>query len=322
MSQALLPLVPLYLAGITLKNAAYEHGWLTAERLQWPVVSIGNISVGGSGKTPLVIHLARLLTAQGISVDVLSRGYGRSSAGVARVDPAGSAEQFGDEPLLIARKTGVPVYVGASRHAAGLRAEHEASGPGVHLLDDGFQHRKLARDVDIVVVHRSDFEQHLLPAGRLREPIRSLQRSSVIVLREKDTSLEVRLRELDVRAPVWIQQRRLVVNTRGPAVAFCGIARPEEFYAGLQAAGVRLLDTRSFSDHHHYENADIESILSMCRITRVEVCLTTEKDAARLSSDQHARLASAVSLATVKLEVSLADEARACEQLLSLLVRK
>jgi tetraacyldisaccharide 4'-kinase len=316
------PLVPLYRAAVAVKNAAYDRSWIASKRLAWPVVSVGNLSVGGSGKTPLVIRLAQLLTAQNISVDVLSRGYGRSATFVAGVDPSGSSEEFGDEPLLIAQKAAVPVYVGASRHAAGLLAERASPRRGIHLLDDGFQHRKLARDVDIVVVHRSDFEQGLLPAGRLREPLSSLRRASVIVLRGEDAVLEARLRERGLQAPVWIQHRRLVVDPRGPAVAFCGIARPEEFFTALKANGVDLLATRAFRDHHRYEDADIDAVLALCRSAGAEVCITTEKDAVRLSPKQRATLASAVKLEAAQLEVSLGDEASAIEQLLALLVRK
>lgn len=323
MNQALLPLVPLYRAAVGLKNTSYDRGWLAGERLQRPVVSIGNLSVGGGGKTPLVIHLAQLLSAHGLSVDVLSRGYGRNSTAVACVDPAGSAEEFGDEPLLIARKAGVPVYVGASRYAAGLLAESESSPPGVHLLDDGFQHRKLARDADIVVVHKSDFQQHLLPAGRLREPLASLNRASAIVLREEDAGLAEELHKLGVRAPVWIQQRRrLVVETRGAAVAFCGIARPEEFYTALKTSGIDVVGTRSFRDHHRYMDADVEALLSLCQSSGAKAFITTEKDAVRLSSQQRARLASVMHLEAARLEVSFLDEAAVVKQLLALLVRK
>ncbi len=323
MSRALLlPLVPLYRTAAGLKNTAYDRGWLAAAHLQWPVVSVGNLSVGGAGKTPLVIRLAQLLLAQGLSVDVLSRGYGRNSTAVARVDPRGSAEEFGDEPLLIAHKAGVPVYVGASRYAAGLLAESESSPPGVHLLDDGFQHRKLARNADIVVVHKSDFRQHLLPAGHLREPLASLKRASAIVLREEDAGLAEELHKLGVSAPVWIQQRRLVVDTRGPAVAFCGIARPEEFYTALKTSGIDVVGTRSFRDHHRYMDADVEALLSLCQSSGAKAFITTEKDAVRLSSQQRARLASVMPLEAARLEVSLLDEAAVVEQLLVLLVRK
>jgi tetraacyldisaccharide 4'-kinase len=319
---ALEPLVPLYRAAIAAKNAAYDRGWIAAKRLNWPVVSIGNLSVGGSGKTPLVIRLAQLLSAQNTSVDVLSRGYGRSSAEVGRVDPSGSAERFGDEPLLIAQKANVPVYVGASRYAAGLLAERESRSHGIHLLDDGFQHRKLARDADIVVVHASDFRQQLLPAGRLREPLSSLRRASIIVLRAEDAALEETLRNRGIEAPVWIQHRRLAVKQQGPGIAFCGIGRPEEFFSALKANGIDLAATKSFRDHHRYQDADIDAILDLARTTGAKVCITTEKDAVRMGPTQRARLASAVPLETARLEVSLENEPAIVQQLLAMLVRK
>ena len=124
MRSALLPLTALYAAAVAAKNAAYDRGTTRTQRLKWPVISVGNISVGGSGKTPFVICLARLLRQQGVHTDVLSRGYGRSSDAVELVDAAGGADHFGDEPLLIAQSADVPVYVGASRYAAGLLAEN------------------------------------------------------------------------------------------------------------------------------------------------------------------------------------------------------
>jgi tetraacyldisaccharide 4'-kinase len=321
-SRLLLPLVPLYRTAIAVKNAAYDRGWIAPRRLSWPVVSIGNLSVGGSGKTPLVIRLAELLSAQGLTVDVLSRGYGRNSTATERVDPSGSAERFGDEPLLIAQKAQVPIYVGSSRYEAGLLAEREQSTPGVHLLDDGFQHSKLARDIDIVVVHRSDFEQHLLPAGRLREPLAALRRASIVVLRAEDADLRDALRQRGVQAPIWIQHRRLVIESPGPAVAFCGIARPEEFYAALKAAGVDVAAKQSFRDHHRYQDADIDAVLSLCQKAGAGVCITTEKDMVRLSEKHRVKLTARVRLEAVRLVVSLDDEASAVEQLLALLVRK
>src|SRR5580698_8881757 len=139
----------IYGAAIAARNGLYERGWLSARRLQGPVVSVGNLSAGGSGKTPFVILLGELLKARGIRFNVLSRGYGRKSTGVLLVDPAGLAQEFGDEPLLIARKLQVPVIVGEDRYRAGRFAEAKL-GPQLHLLDDGFQHRALARDFDIV----------------------------------------------------------------------------------------------------------------------------------------------------------------------------
>ena len=145
------------------------------------VISVGNLSAGGTGKTPFVILLGELLKARGIKFDVLSRGYGRSSKGVRLVDPSGLPTEFGDEPLLIARKLQMPVIVGEDRWQAGRFAESKF-GPQLHLLDDGFQHRALARDFDIVLVTPQDAADRLLPDGRLREPLHSLVRADAIVL--------------------------------------------------------------------------------------------------------------------------------------------
>src|SRR5262249_8054956 len=150
----------------------YDTGFCSAE-LRGPVISVGSLSAGGAGKTPLVLLLGELLKQRQIPFDVLSRGYGRKSKGVRLVDPAGEAAEFGDEPLLIARRPGVPVVVGENRYHAGLLAE-QRFGPQLHLLDDGFQHRALARDFDVVALTLVDLNDRLLPAGRLREPLTSL----------------------------------------------------------------------------------------------------------------------------------------------------
>jgi tetraacyldisaccharide 4'-kinase len=318
----LLPLTPVYRAAIGGKNFAYDRGWCSPKHLQWPVVSIGNLSVGGSGKTPLVIKLAQLLSAAGHSVDVLSRGYGRSSTETERVDVAGEASRYGDEPLLIAQKTGVPVYVGASRYEAGVLAEREGAREGFHLLDDGFQHRKLARDVDIVILHSSDFTQRLLPAGRLREPLSGLHRASMIVLRREDALWEEKLRRGGIQAPIWLQHRQLTVDPCGSAFAFCGIARPEEFFMALRSNGVELAGTRAYRDHQAYSGAEMDEILRLARASGAECCVTTEKDAVRLTQAQREKLHAGMPLQVARLEVFLEDESTAMGLLSSLLVRK
>src|ERR1700692_3875850 len=175
------PLTGLYGAASALRNTLFDRGILPSRRLEQPVVSVRNVSVGGSGKTPFVIALGELLQARGIRFDVLTRGYHRKSHGVLVVDPDGNAADFGDEPLLIARRLGVPVIVGESRYDAGRIAEQKFQAQ-LHILDDGFQHRSLARDFDIVLVMESDFSDTLLPSGRLREQVSSLQRADAIVL--------------------------------------------------------------------------------------------------------------------------------------------
>src|SRR5713226_7714970 len=175
------PLSAIYGAVSGARNALYDRGWVGARSLQGSVVSVGNLSTGGSGKTPFVILLGELLKARGVSFDVLSRGYGRKTKGVRVVEPGGSARDFGDEPLLIARLLEVPVIVGEDRYAAGRLAE-ERLGVRLHLLDDGFQHRALARDFDIVLVTPEDARDRLLPVGRLREPPAALKRAHAVVL--------------------------------------------------------------------------------------------------------------------------------------------
>ncbi len=316
-------LIPTYAAALGSKNAAYDRGWVHPKRLRWPVVSVGNLSVGGSGKTPLVVRLAQLLTAENVAVDVLSRGYGRGDVDVVeRADPNGAATRFGDEPLLIARATKVPVYVGASRYEAGSLAEHDAAVAGIHLLDDGFQHRKLARDLDIVVVHASDFDEVLLPAGNLREPLSSLKRAGAVVLRAEDRQKEEDLRRQRISAPVWIQHRKLVLEGVGTAVAFCGIARPEEFFSALSSLNVELQGTLALRDHQVYSKAEIQRLIEMLRKQNAECFVTTEKDSVRLTPAQRRQLEEVAPVRVARLEVSLEDEAAIVRRLMTIAMRK
>jgi tetraacyldisaccharide 4'-kinase len=315
-----LPLAPLewmYGSIVRYRNARFDR--IPAQRLRRPVISVGNLSVGGSGKTPLVICLARLLAKE--NPDVLSRGYGRSGTKAERVDVQGSAEQFGDEPLLIARSAGVPVYVGASRLQAGLLAESEAADQydqaGVHLLDDGFQHRQLARDLDIVVLHRSDIEGRLLPAGRLREPLSSLKRAGVIVLRQEDAELESTIgayARSDCR--VWRMQRSLALSSPvHRALIFSAIGRPNEFFRGLEAAGVGIVRAVRFRDHHRFSMEDIDRLAALGQRLGSDGFVVTAKDEVKLDSAMRARLNEVAPLHTAKLTVTLEDPAAALEHM-------
>ena len=319
MTHALAALTPLYAAAVAAKNAAYDRGWTQARRLRWPVVSVGNLSVGGSGKTPLTIRLVELLRQRGVDVDVLSRGYGRHSTAVERVDPNGTAEQYGDEPLLIARATDAAVYVAPGRYAAGVLAEESAPGPRLHLLDDGFQHRGLARNLDIVVLHRSDFDARLLPAGRLREGIGSLRRAQILVLRAEDADLEPRLRDRGLRQRIWWVERGLEVPAVQRVVGFCAIARPEEFFSGVTGQGVQIAAMRAWRDHHPYTRNDVAELIELHRQHEAEAFLTTEKDRVRLAPDAMRTLESAAPVLTARLKVRLRDETAAIDQLCALL---
>ena len=272
------PLAALYGAAVRARNELYDRRALTLSHLQGPVVSIGNLTVGGSGKTPFLILLGELLKEHSILFDVLSRGYRRMTTGVVPVDPLGAPREYGDEPLLIARKLGVPVIVGEDRYAAGRLGE-EKFGPRLHLLDDGFQHRRLAREFDIVLATSSDARDSLLPTGRLREPLSSLRRADAVVLTNDMPGDGLRLG----RQQVWRVTRDIVApQTKEPCLAFCGIARPQNFIAQLRAAGVMLAGTRSFRDHHRYSAEDVRQLLRLRKQHGATAFVTTEKDAINL----------------------------------------
>jgi tetraacyldisaccharide 4'-kinase len=291
------PLAALYGAGMRVRNELYDHGSLTLSHLQGPVVSIGNLTVGGSGKTPFLILLGELLKENGIPFDVLSRGYRRATRGAMVVDPSGSPRDYGDEPLLIARKLGVPVIVGEDRYAAGRLVE-EKSGPRLHLLDDGFQHRRLAREFDIVLATPGDAQDSLLPSGRLREPISSLRRADAVVLTNETPGDGLRLK----RQQVWRITRDIIPpQTHEPCFAFCGIARPHTFLDQLRTAGVTLAGSRSFRDHHPYSDEDVGQLLRLRKEHGAAAFVTTEKDAVNL--DKHLEALQPIHVVPVSMQL-------------------
>jgi tetraacyldisaccharide 4'-kinase len=286
------PLTGLYGAATALRNTLYDRGVLSSRRLEQPVVSIGNLSVGGSGKTPFVIALGELLKARGIRFNVLSRGYGRKTRGVLVVETVGNAADFGDEPLLIARRLGIPVVLGESRYEAGRVAEQKFQ-PQLHILDDGFQHRSLVRDFDIVLMTERDFDDRLLPSGRLREPLSSLRRADAIVLPRDFSVQNFSVHDLAIESfarqgkLIWRMQREILVPAAPVApIVFCGIARPQQFFSQVRAAGITPAAEVEFRDHHAYRRSDIERLLSMRGRLGAGGFLTTEKDAVNLGSLQ------------------------------------
>jgi tetraacyldisaccharide 4'-kinase len=234
---------------------------------------------------------------------------------VERVIQGGSAEDFGDEPLLIAQASGVPVYVGASRYEAGRLAEGSGKNAALHLLDDGFQHRQLARDVDIVVLHRADFKEKLLPAGRLREAFPSLSRAQIVAMRQEDRELEPELRRRGFAGPVWWMERGLELPAVNRVVAFCAIARGDEFFSGVRSGGVIVAAVRAWRDHHTYTERDIAELIELGRQHEAEAFLTTEKDSMRITNELRRTLESAAPLKAARLMVHLQDEAAALQQL-------
>jgi tetraacyldisaccharide 4'-kinase len=305
------PLSSIYGAVVGARNGLYERRLLPARRLQGPVVSIGNLSVGGSGKTPFVILLGELLKARSIKFDVLSRGYGRKTSGVLRVDPGGSSSEFGDEPLLIARRLEIPVILGEDRYQAGVFAE-QGFGPQLHLLDDGFQHRALARDFDIVLVTADDARDRLLPAGRLREPLTALKRADAIVL---TSGASPEAFPLDGKVVWRVRRGILPENVPARPVAFCGIARPQNFTLQLRKAGVEPAAEAVYRDHHAYTENDIRELLALKAISEADGFVTTEKDAINLGS--YFSVLQPVAVVPVKMD--LADAANAVDIMLRII---
>lgn len=276
-------------------------------RLEVPVISIGNIVVGGTGKTPFTLWLARYLQDRGYVPAILSRGYGRSSTKVARVPSQGETSLqvpvFGDEPVLMARKAGsVPVWVGRKRWESG-KAAVESSGANLLLLDDGFQHLALERDLDFVLMDSQNpfGNGSLLPLGPLREPLEHLERAGAFVLTRaenpsKTLKTKIMIQKRFPDKPVFSCRHRLAgfrVGLDGPkialkslkgqaAVAFAGIARPEDFFKSLRSLGIDLPVCFHFPDHHPYGIADFELILKRARAEKARFLITTEKDMVRL----------------------------------------
>jgi len=288
-------------------------------RLAHPVVSVGNLRVGGSGKTPMVGYVAKLLQAHGHAPSVLSRGYGRIDVldGVTVVSDGTriltDLSRAGDEPLMLARALpGVRVVVGASRYLAGLLAERRL-GATVHLLDDGFQHVELERNVDLLLVDESDLADRPLPAGRLREPLANASLADAALVTAGYATAAERIGRLlgistafrvtrALGAPHLVASGDSVVVPAGSRVfAVAGVARPERFIADLTAVGWDVVGSLTFRDHHPYGARDVDRIRAAAQSASAAIVLTTEKDAIRFSACDLGDLP----LAAVPLEIGV-----------------
>jgi tetraacyldisaccharide 4'-kinase len=326
----LLPLATLYGVVLAMKRQLFRMGWLKQKRLQSPVISVGSVSAGGAGKTPVVLMLAMILRQRGYGVRILTRGYKRSSRGVARVEPFDDAGWRGDEPVLLAQRSGVPVFVGADRYLAGLMAEQSEPSEKqvVFLLDDGFQHRRLARDFDIVLLTKEDAEDRLLPAGNLRESLAVLADADVVVLREDEADslrgVVAGLNGAKGKPAVWVVRRQLSLGDSEGAIlptmpfAFCGIARPENFATMLAGHGYEPVESMFFPDHHAYDEGDVARLLERAGECTANGFVTTEKDAVKLTPVLRDRLESLGPIVIARLDVELLEEKEALVQLVSM----
>jgi tetraacyldisaccharide 4'-kinase len=265
----------------------YERRSHIRRRLTAPVISIGNLTVGGSGKTPLAAEIARMLLDIGERPAILSRGYARRTPteGVTVVSDGNQiqsdVDRSGDEPLMLAQMVpNAAVLVSPNRYFAGRIAESRLECT-VHILDDGFQHFDLMRDIDLLVAPDTLEDVRTLPAGRFREPLDAAASADALLVEVPGSQLVERL-----GVPVAFEFSRRLAGPAAdrPAFAFAGIARPERFYLDLERAGWRLTGRRSFPDHHHYSLRDVDDVTREARESSAQVILTTEKDAVRLTA--------------------------------------
>ena len=295
------------LSGLYGRAAAFRRGWYDRHphrkrTLARPVISVGNLVVGGSGKTPLVAMLARALVELGERPSILSRGYGRRS----RADDVvvvsdgqhvlEAAQRSGDEPQLLARALpDVPVLVSSERYLAGRLAEGRFE-PTVHLLDDGFQHVRLARDVDLLVVSRADLDERVLPAGRLREDLAAAGVADAVLVPGDEADVHAVAAALACDTVFGLAshfeplrfpgaREAISVGEGRRAVAIAGIARPQRFFDALRAEGVDVVREIAFRDHHWFRAADWRAVATAVHETGADLVVTTEKDAVRIETE-------------------------------------
>lgn len=291
---------PFYSGIMRLRNRMFEAGWRKSRRLNRPVISIGNLTTGGTGKTPMVLWLAERLRQENRSVAILSRGY-RAQSG-----------EVGDELAMLNRalnqtESSRPIYLAANpdRTAAGTLLLREHPEIDVFLLDDAFQHRRLARDLDIVLINACEpfGFGHVLPRGMLREPAAGLKRADAVVLTHSDRvsdgelqRIENKIRAINPNVPIYhaMHVAEAVLSSDGEQpieslagrrlFGFCGIGNPAAFERHLSQGGNRLAGSRRFDDHHAYTPADLDAIEEAAMKVEAELLVTTEKDWVKIES--------------------------------------
>jgi len=327
---ALLPLAFLWCEGGVLRRRRYLHYAASVPPVAASVVSIGAITVGGSGKTPFTTYLSAALKERGYSPAILTRGYRRRSPARDLVFPPGAkvpAAFTGDEAQIFLRHAVAPIGIGANRYETAQILRFQFPSADVLLLDDGFQHARLNRDLDIVIIDGLDpfGGEELVPLGRLREPLSALDRAHVFIVTRAENPLRfeavsARLREFNPNAPIF--RTRLVARhwrnyktgalqtlpTRRVA-AFCGLGNPQSFWTTLESLGLEVVFRWAFDDHHSYKARELYRIAHQARAHGAEILVTTEKD--RINCPNHFENAIApLDLAWLEIQLELEDEPR------------
>jgi tetraacyldisaccharide 4'-kinase len=306
---ALTPLSGLYGVAMKTRRALYQRGLFHVHKIGVPVISVGNLTTGGTGKTPLVEWIARALAKQQKRVCILTRGYGRQHPGSRVLVSNGSeilsdAREAGDEPLLLAEKLkGEAAVICDADRIASARGAIKNLGAELFILDDGFQHLRMARDYNIVAIDAINpwGNRRLLPAGNLRESPDQLVRADCIVITRADDvaqteALKSEVDRLSKGRPVFLSRmkiaglRKLTSSASAnelksePVAAFCGVGNPESFFAQLRRDGYTLRHTRVFPDHHYYTQEEIDALVSESSQRGARALLTTAKDEVKLRS--------------------------------------
>ncbi len=335
------PLAKLYELAVRLRVAAYETDYLKPKRLEATVISVGNLTMGGTGKTPMVAYIARYLKSEDYSVAILTRGYARRSSGIrvlndtSQQQTAVSYREFGDEPMMLARSLPeVPIIVDKDRQEAGLWAERQLGSQAL-VLDDGYQHLALARNLNILLIDATDpFGGFAMPPfGRLREPLYGIKRADAVIVTRADRPFDQGQVNAIIKyycgdkVPVMYffstitELRHLatgevydVKHFSGWNVAVaCGIANPQAFAEDILQAGINIVSENFFPDHHPFTQADLERINRAATDSGADAILTTEKDAVRIEG----LTLGDVPIYAARLELQSDDEVR----LKSLLLR-
>ncbi len=317
----------LYARVAAKRRRWYEQHQDSRRRLVRPVISVGAISVGGSGKTPVAKFIAELLRDAGEYPAILSRGYGRAerAEGVVvvrdRSRVLADVDMAGDEPRMLAEQlSDVCVLVGEDRYVAGRLAETQL-GATVHVLDDGFQHYALERDIDLLLLHQDDCAQRTLPGGRLREPIETAQCADVVIIDAVDRATADTIRERLQLETVFRMVRLLgsPLMIQGPSnsmpiaegeriLVVSAIAKPTQFTDALMGSGFNVVDTMSFQDHHRFTVADIRRIAKRNQSKAIDWVMTTEKDAVRFMP--HAPLPFSLVVVPLAVQIQPVNEFR------------
>lgn len=326
----LLPFSWVFGLCVWIRNALYDAGLLKMHDVGVPVISVGNLSVGGTGKTPVVEMVVGYLSQKGKKVAVVSRGYKRATKGTVVVSDGNSlladVSSSGDEPFQIARKLPSVIVVVDEDRVRGARAASAGYGADVIVLDDGFQHRRLRRSLDLVLIDDSEARhaQRLLPAGRRREPMSSLRRADGVIVAgwnrqngsdplthiARFTKADVFTVEFAAIGFVRMNDglRQPVAELKGKScLAFCGIARPERFRATLEGLQLAVKEFVAFRDHHWYGPEDIADLRSKVDRLNPDIVVTTEKDAARLTKCSSDEILQSLPIYYLELQAKVTD---------------